>query len=86
MTNKERTELREAGAQCMHSMENLFKEAMQKSDYDSAKYWFTEYIGGAKVLEALRLISCDEYSSLTDEMFDRWQRAKCPEAFEEEAG
>ncbi len=85
MTNKERLELREAGARCMNDMKARFEEALEESDLEEVKYWLREYNGGAKVLEALRLISCEEHIALTDEMFDIWTEANRRRACEEEA-
>jgi len=85
MTNKERLDLREAGARCMNDMKARFEAGLEESDLEKVKYWLLEYRGGAKVLNALCLISREEYGALTDGLFDIWSEANRRRACEEEA-
>lgn len=85
MDEKTRAELRDSGLGCLNTMENLVCEALQESDFRSAEHWLHQHAGGAKVLETLRLISNEEYCTITEPLFARWSRAKYPNAYKEDA-
>lgn len=69
---------------CLLPLENLLEQAIQKRAFQSAESWRCEYNGALKMLEALRLITGEEYDARSEEMLSPLLRAQYPSAYEEE--
>ncbi len=80
MNEQESSSMLQLGRECcLEPLERLFAEALQEADFDRAKNWHQEYSGAAKMLEVLRLISREEYRSLTENLFCRLLAARYPD-------
>ncbi len=85
MNEQEKAMLLTAGhSRCLLPLENLLEQAIQKQAFRSAECWRYEYNGALKMLEALRLISAEEYDARSEEMLSRLLRAQHPEDYEDE--
>lgn len=85
MDKQTKSTLREIGSRCLRSLSELTETALLDMDYKSAEIWRHEYAGAAKMLEALRVISSEDYQVLTEALFNRCLTAQYPEAHQKEA-
>lgn len=86
MDKQMKVTLRDIGNRCLRSLSELTETALMDMDYRSAEIWRHEYAGAAKMLEALRIISSEDYHVLTEAFFNRCLATQYPEAIQREVG
>lgn len=83
MSNLEKLWLLSKSEDCLTIFNNVFLNALQQKDFDSARDWLHEYAGALKALADVERISQKQAGILTERAFQRYRMAKYPGAYEE---
>lgn len=85
MNDQERAELLAAGEKCLTFLEKGMTESAQEKDVTLARGYQLKYDGATYMLEALGLISHEEYRARQEAVFARYLAVLYPESNPREA-
>jgi len=85
MTEKEKAELLAAGEKCLLFFERAMEKSIRDKALDLARMYRYQYSGAAYMLEALGLLSYEEYDALYKAIWARYLETAFPQTIPMEA-